>query len=73
MILSRTDSAGTRTFLLFADDAALDAIRQPLTSDEAALLVRLVRRSAPAPVTRPPARRPRGVAGREVGTPVRAE
>lgn len=55
LVLSRADSAGTRTFLLFADDAELDPIRQELTLAEARTLVRLVQRAA-API---PARRPR--------------
>ncbi len=55
LVLSRVDSAGTRTFLLFADDSELDPIRQPLTLAEARTLVRLVQRAA-API---PARRPR--------------
>jgi hypothetical protein len=55
LVLSRVDSAGTRTFLLFADDSELDPIRQALTLAEARTLVRLVQRAA-API---PARRPR--------------
>ncbi|MBK6488873.1 MAG: hypothetical protein IPF98_18960 [Gemmatimonadetes bacterium] len=57
-MLTRVDSAGTRRFLLFADDSALSGIRQTLALDEARLLVRLVRRAAtPSPPRRPPARK----------------
>ena len=54
LVLSRVDSAGTRTFLLFADDAELTPIRQVLTLADARTLVRLVQRAAaPLPAHRP--------------------
>lgn len=67
LVLSRTDSAGRRSYLLFADDAALDPIRQPLTRDEVALLVRLVRRVVPAAGARDA--RPRSGMGTRGGEP----
>jgi hypothetical protein len=57
LVLSRVDSGATRQFLLFVDDAELEAIRQPLDADEAATLVRLVRRAAGPPSTARRARR----------------
>ncbi len=48
-VLLRIDSASTRNFLLFVDDATLQGIRQPLEPDEAKLLVRLVRGAAAPP------------------------
>lgn len=48
-VLLRIDSAATRHFLLFVDDATLAGIRQPLEPEEATLLIRLIRRAtAPA-------------------------
>lgn len=47
-VLLRIDSAATRRFLLFVDDATLEGIRQPLEPEEATLLIRLIR-SASAP------------------------
>lgn len=58
LVLSRVDSAGTRQFLLYADDAQLKAIRQPMELDEARTLVRQVRRAATPPPT-PTSRRRR--------------
>jgi hypothetical protein len=46
-VLTRVDSAGTRSFLLFIDDAELDPLRQLLEPSEASTLVRLVRKAAP--------------------------
>jgi hypothetical protein len=48
-VLTRVDSAGTRSFLLFIDDAELDPLRQLLEPSEASTLVRLVRKAAPPP------------------------
>ncbi|HNV74944.1 MAG TPA: hypothetical protein PKH96_09735 [Gemmatimonadaceae bacterium] len=45
-VLTRVDSAGTRSFLLFIDDAELDPLRQLLEPSEASTLVRLVRKAA---------------------------
>lgn len=58
LVLSRLDSAGIRQFLLYADDAELKGIRQPLEAGEARTLVRLVRRAA-SPSPKPASRRPR--------------
>lgn len=58
LILSRIDSAGTRQFLLFADDAELKGVRQALDVEEARTLVRQMRRAA-APPAKPTSRRPR--------------
>jgi len=55
-VLSRSDSAGVRTFLLFVDDAELEGVRQELELQEATTLVRVMRRALPP--ARPP-RRPR--------------
>lgn len=57
LVLSRIDSAGTRTFLLYADDAELAGIRQPMELAEARTFVRQVRRAA-TPLARRPAKRP---------------
>lgn len=46
LILSRADSAGVRTWLLFASDAAFDGVRQPLESEEVATFIKLMRRAA---------------------------
>lgn len=48
-VLTRVDSAGTRSFLLFIDDAELDPLRQLLEPSEASTLVRLVRKAATPP------------------------
>ncbi|HMN08117.1 MAG TPA: hypothetical protein PKC83_04960 [Gemmatimonadaceae bacterium] len=58
LVLSRVDSAGTRQFLLYADDAQLKGIRQPMELDEARTLVRQVRRAA-TPPPKPTSRRRR--------------
>ncbi|MEP7383329.1 MAG: hypothetical protein ABI910_16690 [Gemmatimonadota bacterium] len=52
-VFLRMDSAGTRSFMLFVDDAALDGIRQPLDPEEAKLLIGLVRRAATPARARP--------------------
>jgi hypothetical protein len=53
LVLSRADSAGMRSFLLFADDAELAPIRQSLTLSETRTLVRLMQRAAaPLPTRR---------------------
>lgn len=48
-VLTRVDSAGTRSFQLFIDDAELSPLRQPLEVPEAATLVRLMRKAATRP------------------------
>lgn len=49
LVLSRIDSAGVRQFLLFADDAELKPVRQPLETEEARTFVRQLRRAAMPP------------------------
>lgn len=57
-VLTRVDSAGARSFLLFIDDAELDALRQPMDVSEATTLVRLVRKAATPPkVVKPKVRK----------------
>lgn len=48
-VLTRVDSAGTRSFQLFIDDAELSPLRQPLEVSEATTLVRLMRKAATRP------------------------
>ncbi len=59
-VFLRMDSAGTRSFMLFVDDAALDGIRQRLDPEEAKLLIGLVRRAA-TPLRARPAAPKKGV------------
>ncbi|MDP1858054.1 MAG: hypothetical protein Q8K82_05260 [Gemmatimonadaceae bacterium] len=66
LILARADSAGARTWLLFASDAEFDGVRQPLESEEVATFIKLMRRAALAaapqsarPRKRPPRQRPK--------------
>lgn len=56
LVLSRIDSAGIRQFLLFADDAELKPVRQPLEAEEARTFVRQLRRAA-SPPPKPTSRR----------------
>lgn len=63
LILIRTDSAGARTWMLFASDAEFDGVRQPLESEEVVTTIRLMRRAAmaaaPAPKSKSPQRKRR--------------
>lgn len=56
-VLLRIDSAATRRYMLFVDDATLQGIRQPLEADEAKLLIRIVKRSATPPRAAAPAKK----------------
>lgn len=60
MGLTRLDSAGTRRWLLFVDDAELSPLRATLDREEATTLARLVRRAATPPAPRPAAKPRRG-------------
>lgn len=65
---SRTDSAGQRRYVLFVGDAALEAVRQEVTPQEARTLVRTIRRAAVAALPRrpPPPRSPRPAGAKEL-------
>lgn len=69
-VLLRIDSAATRRFLLFVDDARLDGIRQPLEPEEAKLLIRLVRGATP-PVRGAPPKNGGAKSGRKGSVPTR--
>lgn len=65
-VLARVDSAATRSWVLFASDAEYDGVRQPLESEDASTLIKLVKRAALAAMPRsarprklPPRQRPK--------------
>ncbi|MCC6927982.1 MAG: hypothetical protein IT359_03215 [Gemmatimonadaceae bacterium] len=57
--LTRLDSAGSRRWILFIDDAELSPLRSALERDEARALARLVRRASSPPARGPAAKQRR--------------
>ncbi len=70
-VLLRIDSAATRHFLLFVDDATLEGIRQPLEPEEATLLIRLIR-NATIPTRGGAAKKKGATSGKKGNAPARS-
>ena len=66
LAITRLDSAGSRRWLLFIDDAELSPLRATLERDETTTLARLMRRAA-TPAVRRPAATPRRPAAKPKG------